>query len=230
MKAPFEWRQLERRLIQPTKNHERPLVLELWPDADVPRKSFTIEGVTFPGGFMVLDRIRLKGDDLDPRDISGAIERARSGQSGLTLHIWYKFSAWDTAVRCVGVEFSLTEDPAAGKSATTENLTAAAFEHARIDDVRRRVIEYFTQLQALTDDQPAQRRIARSIERRSNEVKPDLIRQAATIYNQNIDGTPLKAVRELLGISKSTSEKYIRLARDSGYVTESAKPGRRQQP
>lgn len=229
MKAPTEWLQMDRRLIQPTKSHDRPLVLDLWPDEEVPRKWFAIEGVPFPGEFMVLDRIRLKSADVDPRDLSEAIERARSGQSGLTLHIWYTFSAWDTAVRCIGVEFSLTEDSAAGKSRTTENLTAAAFKEAQIDEVRRRVIEYFTQLQALTEDKPAQRRTARTIERRSNGVKPDLILQAATIYNENIGGTPLKSVRERLGISKSTSEKYVRLAREAGYVTESAKPGRRQQ-
>lgn len=221
---------MDRRLIQPTRDRERPLVLELWPDPDVPRKWFLIEGVSFPGEFMVLDRLRLKGVDLDEGDLTGTIARARSGQSGLILHIHYTFSAWDTAVRCIGVDFSLTEDAAAGISRTTENLTAAAFQEAQIDEVRRRVIEYFTQLQLLSEGQPAQRRIARSIERRSNSVKPDVIRQAATIYNENIEGTPLKAVREGLGISKSTSEKYIRMAREAGYVTESAKPGRREQP
>jgi hypothetical protein len=120
--------------------------------------------------------------------------------------------------------------PCAPGAPTTEDMTTALFKHAEIDHVRRRAIEYFTQLQSLTADQPTQRRTARSIERRSNAVKPDLIFQAATIYNQHIDGTPLKAVRERLGISKSTSEKYIRLAREAGYVTESAKPGRRQKP
>lgn len=230
MKAPVEWQQMKRHLIQPTKSHERPLSVELWSDVEAPHKWFNIEGVPFPGDFVVLDRIRLEGPEVDPRDLVGAIERARSGQSGLTLHVWYTFSTWDTAVRCVGVQFVLAEDPAAGKSATTSDITTATFGQARIDDVRRRTIEYFTQLHALIQDEPAQRRTARSIERRSNGVKPDVIRQAATIYNQNIAGTPLKAVRERLGISKSTSEKYIRLARDAGYVTESANPGRRQRP
>ncbi|UTT71013.1 hypothetical protein NMQ03_07905 [Arthrobacter sp. DNA4] len=229
MKALPKGHQLESRVIQPTKNHERPLVLELWPDPEAPRKWVPIEGVPFPGGFEVIDRVRLKGAAEDPRDLLGAIERARTGESGLTLHVWYTFAAWDTAVRCVGVQFSITEDPAAGESPTTEDMTTGLFKHAEIDRVRRRAIEYFTQLHSLTADQPTQRRTARSIERRSNAVKPDLIFKAATIYNQHIDGTPLKAVRERLGISKSTSEKYIRLAREAGYVTESAKPGRRQQ-
>jgi hypothetical protein len=221
---------LERRLIQPTKSHERRLVLELWPDPESPRRWVRIAGVPFPGAFDVLERVRLSGADEDPTDLLGAIERARSEESGLTLLIVYTFASWDTAIRCVGVQFSLSEDPTAEKSPTTENLTGASFEHARIDETRRRVIEYFTQLEELTADQPTQRRTARSIERRSNGVKPDLIFQAGTIYNQNIGGAPLKAVRERLGISKSTSEKYIRLAREAGYVTESAKPGRRQQP
>ena len=55
--------------------------------------------------------------------------------------------------------------------------------------------------------------------RRRNTVTDDFLRDVARVYRANADSAPVEAVRETYGpVGYSTAARYVKLARDRGFL------------
>ncbi|HKF88489.1 MAG TPA: hypothetical protein VKB85_10500 [Propionibacteriaceae bacterium] len=67
-------------------------------------------------------------------------------------------------------------------------------------------------------------RVARR-SRRRNTVTDELLRDVARVYRANANSTPVEVVRETFGVAYGTAARYIRLARDRGFLPKTS-PGK----
>jgi hypothetical protein len=111
----------------------------------------------------------------------------------------------------------------------TRDIRPKDLPHIRIDDVLEAALRQVS-IWNRTRPSPQQRRESvGSLMRRRRMTSDETIREVARVYEENINGTPTLAVSDHFGISKSAADKRVRRARDAGYITKTAKAGRRPQ-
>ncbi|MGX9901679.1 hypothetical protein ACW0JT_20580 [Arthrobacter sp. SA17] len=112
-------------------------------------------------------------------------------------------------------------------SANNRGIRAKDLEYVKVDDVLEAALEHLVMVDRL---QPQQSREAvRSLMRRRRVVSVDVLREVARVYEENIEQAPTQAVADYFVISKSAADKRVKRARDAGFITSTAKSGRKPQ-
>lgn len=111
-----------------------------------------------------------------------------------------------------------------------EPVLAKDLRHIRIEYVRDALLRYFeasdkklASLGLSTEPAP----VSRALSRNHRAITDTKLKAVAELYNANLGGTPAKAVAEGMGVAPSTADKYVKLARAAGFITEKARAGRR---
>lgn len=165
----------------------------------------TYDGMPFPADIQVTQHIRPPDAALEDED---------------PLAIEYTLQLHNGTPRCV----RLCIDTPDGR----REIRAKDLEHIRIDDVLEAALLQLSLWKRSAT--PRQRRDGvATLMRRRRTTPDDIFREVARIYEENIDDAPTQAVSDHFGISKSAADKRVRRARDAGYITKTAKAGRRPQ-
>ncbi len=101
-------------------------------------------------------------------------------------------------------------------------------EHA-CRQVAVRFVEQFpdgsTAWEPTFDDEPARRTVARDVTtaRQRRHVTDDLLRDVARVYRANRDSSPTASVQETFTVSRATATRWIKLARERGFLGKAIK-------
>lgn len=110
------------------------------------------------------------------------------------------------------------------------DIRAKDLELIKIDDVLEATLDHLTVWMRTHQPTSRQRRTAvAGLMRRRRTLSDDVLLEVARIYEENIDDAPTQAVSDHFDISKSAADKRVKRARDAGYITKTAKTGRKPQ-
>lgn len=112
-------------------------------------------------------------------------------------------------------------------SANNRSVRAKDLDYVKIDDVLEAALGHLAMLDRLQPQQSGE--AIRSLMRRRRIVSVDVLREVARVYEANIDQAPTQAVADHFDISKSAADKRVKRARDAGFITRTAKSGRKPQ-
>lgn len=138
--------------------------------------------------------------------------------------VTYKFEMLDGVPRCVSVML--------GSPPGLDELTAQDLRKVQIENALAAFLDFF----AGTNTQyphiyatSRQAGIDLLRKRRRHAVTEDVLREVAEIYEGNIDGAPTQAVAAHFGVELRTASQRVKRAREAGFITQTAKSGRRPQ-
>ena len=160
------------------------------------------------------------------------------GRPGVKLEL--RIRVIDGAPQCVGVRLTSSYDDAPVTGAV---LNKVNLEHW-VSVACSRAIEHPTDAwesvetdsdgslwllpnEAAAEAADSARRAARRARRSRGGYSSELLRQVAEVYEANVDSFPTKAVGQTFGVAQSTSQLYVRKARERGFITAKAPKGGR---
>lgn len=110
------------------------------------------------------------------------------------------------------------------------SVRAKDVQYIRIDDVLEAALNYLTIWKRTLPPSRQERRAAvGGLMRRRRTISEDVLREVARVYEENVEQAPTQAVSDHFDISKSAADKRVKRARDAGYITKTAKSGRKPQ-
>ncbi|WP_427174299.1 hypothetical protein [Arthrobacter sp. 92] len=167
------------------------------------------EGLPFPERMLVGQRATPGG-------------RKPEGEDADYIVIQYTFEMRNGVPECVHLDIE--------SQYGTQSVRAKDLEYLKIDDVLEATLNHLTEWGRKLPPPPHQRRAAVSgLMRRRRTLSDDVLLEVARIYEENIDAAPTQAVSDHFAISKSAADKRVKRARDAGYITKTAKSGRKPQ-
>lgn len=138
--------------------------------------------------------------------------------------VTYKFEMLDGVPRCVSVML--------GSPPGLDELTAQDLRKVQIENALAAFLDFFAGTNAQYPHTYATSRqagIDLLRKRRRHAVTEDVLREVAEIYEENIDGAPTQAVAAHFGVELRTASQRVKRAREAGFITQTAKSGRRPQ-
>lgn len=138
--------------------------------------------------------------------------------------VTYKFEMLDGVPRCVSVIL--------GSPPGLDEITAQDLRKVQIENALTAVLDFFAGANAQYPHTYAiSRKAAVDLlrKRKRHAVTEDVLREVAEIYEENIDGAPTQAVAEHFGVELRTASQRVKRAREAGFITQTAKSGRRPQ-
>lgn len=136
--------------------------------------------------------------------------------------VTYKFEIQDGVPRCVSVIL--------GSPPGLDELTAQDLRKVQIENALAAVLDFFAGTNAQHPYTYATSRTAGANlirKRRRHAVTEDVLREVAEVYGENIDGAPTQAVAAHFGVELRTASQRVKRAREAGFITQTAKSGRR---
>lgn len=183
------------------------------------------EGVHFPSKLSVLDTT-LPGGWMEATGTrvlpDGGIDSTGVSVTADYSIIEYTFEMRNGTPEC-------TEIIIAPAQVSQRGVRAKDLEYVKIDDVLEAALIYLAHWQRSQLAIQHRRASVNSLMRRRRTSSEDLLREVARVYEDNIDAAPTQAVADTFEISKSAADKRVKRARDAGYITKTAKSGRKPQ-
>lgn len=183
--------------------------------------------------------ITLEGEDADPRNWQ-TIGNCRVPESlQITERFWdggsktedpnqdfvyvhYGFGMIGGAHRCLMLEME--------SSTGTREIQASDLRRIRIEYVLESALLHICQWQEPWPTSPSsRRRDVSAVVKRRRAVSDDVLAKVATVYENNLDDAPTQAVADHFGIQLRTASLRVKKAREAGYITSTAKAGRKPQ-
>lgn len=182
-------------------------------------------GVPFPSRLEVLD-IALPGGWMEATGThvlpEGGVESTGVSEADYST-VQYTFEMLNGIPECT--EFLVARRPDGKRGVRQKDV-----DYVRIDDVLEAALTHLAVWRP--GPLPIQHRRAAVnalMRSRRQTITDELLRQVAHVYEENIDAAPTQAVAEFYDISKSAADKRVKRARDAGYITSTAKTGRKPQ-
>jgi hypothetical protein len=181
--------------------------------------------VPFPARLEVLD-IALPGGWMEATGThvlpEGGVESTGVSEADYSS-IQYTFEMLNGIPECT--EFLVARRPDGQRGVRQKDV-----DYVRIDDVLEAALTHLAVWRP--GPLPIQHRRAAVnalMRSRRQTITDELLREVAHVYEENIDAAPTQAVADHFVISKSAADKRVKRARDAGYITSTAKTGRKPQ-
>lgn len=162
------------------------------------------EGILLPQEFRVVESLA--------RDRKHAVGDAY-------LNAEYMFSMIDGVPRCIfaGVRADF---------GSPREVRASDLREVRIEYVLEAAILHLSRFSVARQVLTAE---TRSLMKRRGTVSNQTLQEVAKVYEDHVDDAPTQAVADHFGIQLRTASLRVKRAREAGYITKTAKAGRRPQ-
>jgi hypothetical protein len=134
----------------------------------------------------------------------------------------YKFEMQDGVPRCVSVSL--------GSPPGLEEIRPDDLRKVQIEAALAAILDFFAGTNAQGfHAYPVVRKAGVELvrKRKRRALTEEVLREVAVIYEDNIDSAPTQAVADHFDIELRTASLRVKRARESGYITKTAKAGRR---
>jgi len=176
-------------------------------------------GIFLPERFEVIEPLTEDGK-FSPAEIRDDGRGFSYRQIDRTVH--YKFEMQEGVPRCVFVGF--------GSPPGFEEIRPQDLRNAHIEAALAAILDFFagTNAQGLRPQKVVRTAGVELVrKRRRHALTDDVLREVAAIYEESINDAPTQAVADHYGIELRTASLRVKRAREAGYITKTAKAGRR---